>query len=462
MTAWRPIPANRGLDNLTHALIGLAIGEAAARLKQGSADRDGENGPRRAGTGGAGKSGPPPVGHIGPAHAAHSGLPWDVRRTLFITVAAVGGNLPDLDLLWSFRFGGRDKLGYLLQHRGYTHTVLGCLALALLLYLGVELWMRGRRLTPTRRDRAELAGMALLGTFLHLAMDALNSYGVHPFWPVRNDWLYGDSVFILEPLYWVAVAPLLFVVRSLYAKVILTTVLVAAVVVSVLASGGHSGWPVALGILIALLLWLGRSAPARTTALASAALMVCVTGTFVIAGRTAAADIEAIATEHFPSERLLDHVLTPSPTNPFCWDVLLLETDGDRYSVRHGVLANAPRLITAEQCPDVTASTRITAPLHAVSAPDSVEIRWLGEFSMTRQHLATLARSYCEAAQLLQFARAPFAAQIGGGWVIGDLRFDREPQLGMSELALGGDRDPRQCSSSVPWIPPRADLLRDP
>lgn len=428
------------MDNLTHTLIGLAVGEAASR--------------------------------IAPPREGHGGLPWGVRRTLFITLAAVGGNLPDLDLLWSFRFGSRDKLGYLLQHRGYTHTVLGCLALALLLYLGVEFWMRRRHLTPSRHDRAELAGMALLGTFLHLAMDALNSYGVHPFWPLRNDWLYGDSVFILEPLYWVAVAPLLFVVRSIYARVILTAALVAAVVVNFLASGGHAGWPIAFAILIALLLWVGKSASARTAALASAMFMICVTGTFVLAGRTAAADIEAIAAKQFPSEHILDHVLTPSPTNPLCWDVLLLETHGDRYSVRHGVLANAPRLIAAEQCPDVAASTRITAPLHAVSAPDSAEVRWLGEFSMAREQLATLARSYCEAAQLLQFARAPFTVQIGRGWVIGDLRFDREPQLGMSELAVGGplgsvsdtDRgralDRKRCRSSVPWTPPRADLLQ--
>jgi inner membrane protein len=433
------------LDNLTHTLIGLAVGEAAARVRP--ADRD---------------------------EPTRTGLSWEVRRTLFITLAAVGGNLPDLDLLWSFRWGGRDKLGYLLQHRGYTHTVLGCLALALLLYVGVELWMRWRLLTPTRRDRAEVAGMALLGTFLHLAMDALNSYGVHPFWPLRNDWLYGDSIFILEPLYWIAIAPLLFVVRSVYTRAILAVVLVLALVVSVLASAEHSGWPIALGILIALLLWVGRSSSARAAAFTSATFMICVTGTFVCASRIAAAAIEQTATERFPSDHIIDHVLTPSPTNPLCWDILLLETDGDQYSVRHGVLAIAPRLMPAGQCPDVTASTRITAPLHAVSAPDTAKIRWLGEFSMARQHLVTLARSYCEAAELLQFARAPFATQIGRGWVIGDLRFDREPQLGMSELALGanpdgrsgpargGDPDRRQCRSSVPWTPPRAELLRDP
>jgi hypothetical protein len=36
----------------------------------------------------------------------------------------------------------------------------------------------------------------------HLALDALNSYGVHPFYPVDNKWYFGDAVFILEPWLW--------------------------------------------------------------------------------------------------------------------------------------------------------------------------------------------------------------------------------------------------------------------
>lgn len=45
-------------------------------------------------------------------------------------------------------------------------------------------------------------------------MDSLNSYGVHPYWPVRNRWFCGDAVYIVEPLYWAATASLLGVVRA--------------------------------------------------------------------------------------------------------------------------------------------------------------------------------------------------------------------------------------------------------
>jgi inner membrane protein len=42
------------------------------------------------------------------------------------------------------------------------------------------------------------------GLLLHIGMDYLNVYGVHPFYPFDNRWLYGDLVFIVEPAFWVA------------------------------------------------------------------------------------------------------------------------------------------------------------------------------------------------------------------------------------------------------------------
>ena len=101
------------------------------------------------------------------------------RRGMLVTLATVGGNLPDIDLVLTYRGFVRDKLGYLLEHRGYTHTVLGCLVLATLLF-AAEGWARYRRLSMTRNDHLMLAAVAAFGTLLHLGMDALNSYGVIP------------------------------------------------------------------------------------------------------------------------------------------------------------------------------------------------------------------------------------------------------------------------------------------
>src|SRR3569833_815379 len=168
------------MDNLTHSLIGMVAGEAVARL--------------------------PP--------ASKGGLSAESRRGMLVTLATVGGNLPDIDLVLTYRGFVRDKLGYLLEHRGYTHTVLGCLVLATLLYVSVEGWARHRRLSLTRNDHLTLAAVAVGATKLQLGMDALNSYGVHPLWPIYNGWIYGNSKKKKKPQNWLAAAPLFFVARS--------------------------------------------------------------------------------------------------------------------------------------------------------------------------------------------------------------------------------------------------------
>jgi inner membrane protein len=115
------------LDNVTHTLIGLIAGEAV-------------------------------INHSRPSD---QGLPANVRRTLLVTVAVIGSNSPDLDLLFTLRGFANSDLNYVLWHRGYTHTVIGCLALGLLLYGGAELWLYARRLQASPHDRALLLGTAI-------------------------------------------------------------------------------------------------------------------------------------------------------------------------------------------------------------------------------------------------------------------------------------------------------------
>jgi inner membrane protein len=416
------------MDNLTHTLIGLIAGESVGRATR----------------------------------AREPGLAPDVRRGLFVAIAAIGGNLPDLDLLYSYRGVPHDtqrKLSYVLEHRGYTHTVLGCLVLTLLLYAGAEWWLRYRRLAVTRRDRLELLGMSMFGTFLHLGMDFLNSYGVHPFWPVQNGWYYGDSVFIVEPLYWAAAAPLIFTVRSTVMRVVVGLALLAG-----LAAGLFLGLVPALGcllyvVLTAALLFIGWRVSARTAAIASAVAMLTVTAAFITGGYVAARHIDAIAAADFPNGHVIDHVLSPGAMNPLCWDVLLLETYGDRYTARHGVVSNAPGLISAARCPTLSGNGPTVAPLAKVLAPDSAGMHWISEFEMSKTDLAQIVAGNCNAAALMQFARAPYVAERGHESVIGDLRFAGQRGGGMADIDLNRD-SPGACSKLVPWTPPRAELLQ--
>jgi inner membrane protein len=400
------------MDNLSHSLIGLIAGESIARSRSVSG----------------------------------SSLAPDTRRGLLVTLSVIGSNLPDLDLVYSyhpFAHDVRSKLDYMLQHRGYTHTVVVCLVLAALLYGAAELWARWRGATLTRNDRLAVAGTSLLGVALHLGTDALNSYGVHPFWPLDNRWLYGDSVFIAEPLYWAAALPLFFVVRSTTARVIVALAPMLAVI----------------ALLGLVLFFVGARTSAATAAFTAAGVVVAVTAMFIVAGATAARHIDAIAAADFPGDRVIDHILTPVPANPLCWDVLLLGTRGDRYMVRLGVLSISPAMLPAQRCPRTSgtrSATALIAPL--TESASSSEIQWVGEFSMSRALLAKLAGSHCRAAALMQFARAPFASDLESQWVMGDLRFDRTRGGGMASIDVGAPSD-GECRSPVPWIPPRADLL---
>jgi inner membrane protein len=132
---------------------------------------------------------------------AHLALPRGAdppARRVFFAVGIVAANLPDIDLLFT---GITPRpLGYLLHHRGHTHTLVGLLVGALLLAGVAWLVPTVRRLASPERRRLALLGAVALGS--HLVLDSWNSYGVHPFYPFDRRWLYGDAVFIFEPWLW--------------------------------------------------------------------------------------------------------------------------------------------------------------------------------------------------------------------------------------------------------------------
>src|SRR5262245_50347002 len=101
------------------------------------------------------------------------------QRSAALTTAVLANNLPDFDFVYVGITGG--KLGYLLHHRGHTHTLAAVLPLALVclavVALGFQLW----RPAPSRADVARLGLLAGAGGVLHVLMDFGNNYGVHPF-----------------------------------------------------------------------------------------------------------------------------------------------------------------------------------------------------------------------------------------------------------------------------------------
>lgn len=410
------------MDNITHTLIGALLGETVARTTQ-----------------------PDP-----------RGLPDQVRRNLLVATAAIGSNLPDVDVLYSF-IGG--KVNYLLQHRGYSHTIVGALLLAAIAF-AIARWRLARRgHSPPPRDVRWLGAVFAITPLLHIGMDFTNNYGVHPFWPLSNRWFYGDAVFIAEPLLWAACAPLAFTFRTRLARLIVATVLAIGIGLA-LFSGLVPLLPAValIGAIAAMLLLAWRATPQKALA-AGVALWLAVTATFAVSSQVAARRIETFAATLFPGERLIDPVLTPMPANPLCWEVMLVQTRSQSVVARRTMLALAPSLIPADGCLSRSLNLPSSAPLERVQATDTAELHWYGEIVTDIDRLRSRIATDCEAAAAMRFIRVPWLANVGADMVLGDLRYDREKSLGFAEVALHDP--PAACPRLVPpWRPPRADLQR--
>jgi inner membrane protein len=410
------------MDNVTHTLIGALVGETVARTTQSDP----------------------------------GGLPGDVRRNMLVATAAIGSNLPDIDVLYSF-IGA--KVNYLLHHRGHTHTIVGALVLAATAFV-IARWLLTRRgSAPSSRDLTWLAGVFTLTSLLHIGMDFTNNYGVHPFWPLSDRWFYGDTIFIAEPLLWAACAPLALTFRSKLARFT-----VAAVLAIGIGLASFSGLvpllpAVTLTTVIAAMLLLGFRAKPQTALAGGIALWFVVTATFAVCSHLAARRVDTFVAELFPDARLVDRVLTPMPANPLCWEVMLVQTQDDFVVARRTMFALAPSLIPADGCLSRSLNIPSSAPLERVKVADSAELRWYGEIATGLDRLRQRVATDCEAAAAMRFIRVPWLAEVGENTVLGDLRYDRERALGFAEVALR-DR-PGPCPRLVPhWRPPRADLLQ--
>jgi inner membrane protein len=180
---------------------------------------------------------------------------------------------------------------------------------------------------------------------------------------------------------------------------------------------------------------------------------------FAVSSQLAARRVEALAATTFPGARSIDHVLTPMPANPLCWEVMLVQTQDEVVVARRMMLALAPALIPAHGCLSRSLDLPSSAPLERVRADDSAELHWYGEVVTGIEGLKSRVATDCEAAAAMRFIRVPWLAPVGADLVLGDLRYDREKGLGFAEVALHDP--PGHCPRLVPdWRPPRADLLR--
>ena len=381
---------SRAVENITHSLVGATLAELAL-----------------------------------PADASAG------QRRLFFTAGIVAANLPDADLLYTRVIDG--PLGYLLHHRGHTHTMAGLVAQAAVIGLVCMLPAVRRQLGSAGRRFAALIAAALTS---HLILDSWNSYGVHPFWPIDSRWFHGDVIFIAEPWLWIllGVALTLNARRRVARGVVGTLIVGLSIAVTLFGQISVTSFAALAIVGTGLAFWLLRLAPRRRAVVALTATIA-----YVITMFAARHDIEkraVTALVHAPSAQVIDVVLSPQPANPLCWSALAIVKD--------------------EQAGEYM-MTSATVPLRSAVRCGSDERGRVVWDTPVRQSLARLraaVRDDCRVRAWMQFGRAP----VMGDGQIADMRFGGPERGNFTSMALGtpGQACPEHLTS---WGMPRADLL---
>lgn len=136
------------MDNITHVVLGAAIGEAVGGKKIG-------------------------------------------KKALW--AGALAGNIPDIDVFLSTYQSVPDSL---LSHRGFTHSILFCLAATVLFS-----WLFSRWKHSGSKDFGLWLVIFSLGLFSHILIDACTSYGTAWYEPFSHHRVSFNNIFVVDLFY---------------------------------------------------------------------------------------------------------------------------------------------------------------------------------------------------------------------------------------------------------------------
>jgi len=369
-----------------------------------------------------------------------------------MVAAVVAANAPDIDLAYT---GITEApLGYLLHHRGHSHTLPGLLAIGAAILMAVRWWPAARRAINGGRIRFYVMVVAAL--LSHLLLDASNSYGTLLLYPWSSRWFYGDAVFILEPSLWI----LLGVVAALNAQRLWTRVLVWVVTVAPTVVLGVFGLvtPVTAAVLAltgaGLAVGMASRPACWRAAIALGGAAVIFLGMFVVSGVARTETQRHVAAAG--AGPIVDIVLNAGPAAPWCWSVLTIERSGADAGllVRRGTLSLLPGVVPPGRC----VAHRIAGMADATADSSMDALIWNREWQVDLAELRALQASDCRVRPWLQFGRVPYVADGR----IADLRFDNPLRDNFSAMEIAAPSG-GGCPTNVPgWQAPRADVLSPP
>ncbi|NNF11606.1 MAG: metal-dependent hydrolase [Gemmatimonadetes bacterium] len=373
------------MDNLTHSLVGAAIGKAGA----------------------------------------------DRTTPLATATLVVAANVPDIDMVGFVR-GEYFSLAF---RRGITHGWPALLVLPFVvtgLMMAWDRWVRRRR--DPDADPADpkwLLGLSAVGVVTHPSLDWLNIYGMRWSLPFDGTWTYGDSLFIIDPWIWLLLGGSVFWASAPGGRGMVGWA-VLGVLTTLLLVVGVGGWPAALwmvGIVAILLARRATSTPARSgtgespssASLSSghrrlvrtaAVLVLAYIGAMVAADRAARAHVIQAATAQ--GIMVVDVLVAPTRGVPHRSEVEVQTDD-----------AFVPGIHDWFATPRVTLRPEDAVALRSV--PDDLTDASAGA-------IIDEARAIPAVANYMVWARYPYVhvTSADDGWdvLFGDARYDSQPETG--------------------------------
>jgi inner membrane protein len=271
---------------------------------------------------------------------------------LATTVCVMSASSPDCDVIVGIV---SDRWNYLHHHRGITHSILGVLALSVVLPSIVYGLARLIAAIRRRKPRVQYRGLvlaSLIVTATHPLLDWTNNYGLRPLLPWSGRWFYGDLAFVVDPFILLVVGGAAFLATSdRWPKIVLWSVLAAAIVglSFVVRSRPHpdqlsvnavraillSG----IAVLIVVRIFLSSRAREKGIAMIALASVVFYLGGLAFLQRAAYRQAEGVS-ESIASnknERFSRVAAMPMLASPFTW-TCVAETDKAiyRFIVRVG------------------------------------------------------------------------------------------------------------------------------
>jgi inner membrane protein len=331
------------------------------------------------------------------------------------TVCLVSTNVADADFVVLF-FGDRWTL--LQHHRGITHSVVGTIAIGLLIPLIAFAIERVVAYARKRSPRIRLRGLVIVSVIVsatHPLLDWTNNYGLRPLLPWSGRWFYGDLVFIFDPYIWLVLGSVVFLLTSNSKWKTWGWAILGSAVVTFIGLAGWRSGPDGAALRIAWVIWIvgatvlailraqgtqERIGPG--TAIAALALSVMYWGGLAVAHHLAFANTQSAADRlaALSGERVIRVITMPTAASPFQWQSMA-ETDLAMYRFKVGVRGDQAEMSAAHSYSRYQKPTGQSAQLVALAERDRRAQILLG---FARFPIARVDSDNCLGQALVQFA----------------------------------------------------------